>query len=243
MKRLALLLLVLVSWLPVAASAQRRVVVPVPPGRPQVSAVRAEIRQLGPAVQQCVDLAGAWPNAGPRPRLRLRVWLEPDGRYQLEVPELGPSYAALPMPAHMRVARLRACLNAQVARRIRRFLRPFRGRRQKIERAFRVQLQGVPPSAAELARQVTARRTELLACIPGAGRGEREELVIRATLGVDGVVRLTGLAVPASVPFEAAARCVAAEVEEVSVGRVTEERRFEAVLPYRFTPVAVAGPE
>ena len=57
------------------------------------------------------------------------------------------------------------------------------------------------------------------------------------------MARLTGLAVPATVPFDAAARCVAGEVAQLSVGRVTAERSFEAVLRYRFTPVAATAPE
>ena len=93
-------------------------------------------------------------------------------------------------------------------------------------------------------RLVSARRAELLGCVPGAGAtGDPEELVIRGTLRTDGLVQLTGLAVPASVPFDLVARCVADAIGGVHTGRVTSAQPFEAVVRYRFTGSADPGPE
>lgn len=225
---------------------QRVVVAPPPtPQTPPLAEVRTVLRGMDADVQRCADTHEPWPDAGPRPRLRLRVWLEPTGRFRLEVPETeGRDDTSLTPRVRINLARLHACLGAQVARLVGPHLRPFRGRRQKIERAFRIHVPGPPPPARELARRVAGRRAQLLACVPGSGPdGEPAELVVRATLGLDGVVRLTGLAVPESVPFELAARCVADELGLLSGGRVTEARPFEAALRYRFRPVVSAHPE
>ncbi len=231
MARLALVALLLAP-LPAAAQA----------GSAPVAQVRATLRGLGPEVQRCADLHGPWPNAGPR--LRVRVWLEPNGGLRLEVPELeGRTDRTVPAATRVPLARMYGCLHLAVARSMRGHLRPFRGRRQKIERAFRVRLPGPPPPAAELARRVAGRRAQLLACVPGAGRGDPAELVVRATLATDGVPRLTGLAVPPAVPFEAATRCVSAELAQLQLGRVTAERPFEAVIRYRYTPLAAPAAE
>ncbi|MBX3272528.1 MAG: hypothetical protein KF729_19875 [Sandaracinaceae bacterium] len=231
---------------PPPTSATPRVIVgPRAPGPPRVAEVRAALRGLAPEVQRCADTHEPWDGAGPRPRLRLRVWLEPDGRHTLEVPELaGRTDASAAPRARLNLARLHACLAAQVTRVVRPHLRPFPGRRQKIEHAYRLAVPGPPPAPEELARRVVARRGALLACIPGAGAsGEPAELVVRARLAPDGSVRLTGLLVPASVPFEPAARCVSDRVGLLSGPRVTGPQDFEAVLRYRFTPAAAPPPE
>ena len=83
------------------------------------------------------------------------------------------------------------------------------------------------------------RRQQILACVPGSGsQGSEAELVVRGTLSAEGQMRLTGLAVPEQVPFDAAVRCVLSELSQVQNERSTDARDFEVVIPYRFTPPA-----
>lgn len=205
--------------------------------RPPIREVRAALRQMGPDVQSCADQTEP-PGTGSRRRLRMRVWLEPNGRWSLEVPELEvrPGSAILPTD-RMGRGRLRSCLQIALTRRIAQYVRGFRGvTRQKVERAFVVTMPGPPPSEAVLARRVTGRRQQLLACVPGAGTsGVEAELVVRATLTADGAMQLTGLAIPDQVSFETAATCVVRELSLVENERVTLPRDFEVVIPYRFT--------
>ena len=200
-------------------------------------AVRAVMRSLGPEVQRCSDRVAPVPGRGTRRRVRLRVWLLPNGQWSLEVPELeARNDATIPQPERRALIRLHGCLNLAVARTVGPLARAFRGRRrQKVERAYRVTIPGPPPTAAALVRRVRRRRAQLVACVPGGElRNANTELVVRASLGTDGVIALRGLAVPSSVPFEAAVRCVAAELAALDHPRVTAERTFEAVLRYHF---------
>ena len=207
--------------------------------------VRAALRALGPDVQSCTDSEIPLPGRGLHRRLRLRVWLLPTGRWTLEVPELERrNQSSTPYAQRRAMIQIYGCLHLAVARRVGRFTRPFRStRRQKVERAFRVTVPGPPPTSAALVRRVRGRRAQLIACVPGASRPRpNHELVVRATLGADGSITLQGLAVPASVPFDVAARCVAAELAGLDNPRVTAERAFEAVVPFHFDEPTEADP-
>ena len=201
------------------------------------------MRQMSPDVQRCAE-QHAPPGTGRRRRMRLRVWLQPTGRWTLEVPELEARRGqTLTAQDRMNRARLRSCIHVQLSRRIGRFMRRFRGRRQKVERAFVVTMPGPPPTDAVIARRVRTRQTQLVACVPGSGAaGQEAELVVRGHLSAGGDMRLTGLAVPAQVPFADAVRCVLSELSQIRNERATDGRDFEVVIPYRFTPPAAPDP-
>ena len=209
------------------------------PTTPPVREVRDALARLAPTVQQCAVLNPP-PGSGTTRRLRIRVWLQPNARYTMEVPELT---ARVRDPG---IAQLHACLSRAVAIGIRPALRPFRGSsRIKAERSFTVRVPGPPPPAAELARRVLARRTQLAACVPGSGpRGSEVELLIRANLTTHGTMELVGLGVPDTVtaPFEPTVECVRRELAAVAGERVTSAASFEARVPFRYTAPAAPPP-
>ncbi len=214
---------------------------PVPTGPPPIREVRAGLRAAQGAIQACA-VQYQPPGTGRTRRLRARVWLYPTGRWTMEVPELDATPRGRPQASH---AALRSCMRAAIAVQIQRHMRRFRGRaRQKVERAFRVRMPGPPPSEAELARRVTRRRRQLVACVPGAGsQGEQATLTVRATLETSGGLTLTGLEVPEGVPFDTATACVTAALAPVRTDAVTAPRSFEATLRFRYTaPVPPVRP-
>lgn len=225
------------------AMARRVRPVPVPTGPPPVRQVRQALRQSGPLIQQCASQYEP-PGRGRVRRLRVRVWLYPNGRWTMEVPELTARRPGQPAQSY---AALRACIRAGVGTRIQPHMRRFRGRRrQKVERAFRVRMPGPPPSEAALSRRVRRVRRRLLQCVPGSGRqGERAEMTVQATLQTNGQMTLTGLGLPQGVPFDAAAACVRGALATISNDAVTTQRSFEATIRFRYqapTPPQVQAP-
>lgn len=214
---------------------QGRRVPPRPTGPPPLREVRNELRQMTPQIQACANQYPP-PGTGRTRRLRVRVWLLPQGTWTLEIPEIdenrGPN-----SPNH---AALRSCIASNVTMRISRHMRRFRGAtRQKVERAFRVTTPAEPPSGDELARRVTRRRTQLLRCIPGAGSvGEEARFTVQGTLQRDGTIQITGLGVPAGVPLDTAATCVGAAIAPIQREAVTREQAFEATFTFHYRPPA-----
>lgn len=202
-------------------------------GRPPVREVRQALRDMQGEVQTCAVRFA--PREGPRRRrIRVRVWLYPNGRWTMEVPEAQARRGARGAAAMPRRG-LSTCIETSLRGRIQPLMRPFARRtRLKIEHAYAVRMPGPPPSEAELARHLVNERARLLQCVPGQGRGERAELIVRATLQGDGSFVLVGLGVPEGAPFDAVARCVVGELRNVSHAPVLAPRTFEAALPMRW---------
>ena len=225
---------------------------PVPPGQalttPPVREVRRAMAQLVPDVQAC-GMQFPPPGNGRARRLRMRVWLYPNGRWTMDVPELTPARGRPPSPS---ANQLRTCLHQAVARRIQQHMRPFRRRtRMKVERAYVVRMPGPPPAASALVRRARSRQRQLIACVPGA-TGRRgtaaagmtdAEIVVRGELGTDGSISLIGLGVPEGVPFDAAVLCAGRELGQVEGEPVTQARAFEMTIRIRHRPVPLAGIE
>ena len=226
-----------------------------PLGRPPLTEVRRALRDLRPDVQRCA-LAHEPPGTGITRRLRMRVWLYPNGRWILEIPELTPSRprrggpgaasgaAATRVMPNANATPLRVCLQSALAARIQPFMRPFRARtRQKVEQAFVVRMPGPPPNEAELARRITARQRQLAACVPGSGpRGSEEELVVRANLERDGHFTITGVGAPESAPFEQVVSCVQNEINALHIDPVTSTATVEVPIRFRYAIPAPSAP-
>ncbi len=197
-----------------------------------VREVRAALAAMQPDVQRCSEQSRATLR-----RVHLRVWLEPNRRWTLEVPELARA-------ADRSQTTMRACLQRAVGMRITRLVRPFAGRtRHKIEQVFAIRVPSPPPSQQELTRLFTSRRRAMLACVPRAGaRGEPAELVLRGTLQMDGSLQLTGLLVPEDVPFDQAVLCVQRELVNVRTDPVTATVPFETALSFRRAPAPATPP-
>ncbi|GAB5542306.1 MAG: hypothetical protein RLO52_26745 [Sandaracinaceae bacterium] len=212
----------------------------LPPGRAPVREVRQALRAMQAEVQTCAVRFA--PREGPRRRrLRVRVWLYPNGRWTMEVPEAAARRGATPRP---RSRGLEVCIQSSLRTRIQPVMRPFAGRtRRKIEHAFVVRMPGPPPSEAALAQRLQRERGRLLQCVPGQGSGERAELVVRATLQGDGSFALTGVGLPEGAPFEAVVRCMEGELRSVRHDPVLTPRSFEATIPMRWSAPSAGGDE
>jgi hypothetical protein len=220
--------------------------VTAPLGRPPLTEVRRALRDLQPDVQRCA-LAHEPPGTGITRRLRMRVWLYPNGRWILEVPELTPARGrggagAVASRVAPNATPLRVCLQSALAARIQGFMRPFRARtREKVEQAYVVRMPGPPPSRAQLARLITGRRRQLVSCVPGSGaRGSDEELVVRANLERDGHFTITGLGAPESAPFAQVVSCVQNELGSLHTDPVTSTAAVEVPIRFRYSVAAPA---